>query len=151
MSNLIPVITQEEYVIPPIYHPSNLTMVNPISIPTLPIINSTLTTNATVTLPLKSSKNLLQPSIQDIFPSKNDFASIPPANSFHVSAHWRKYKNTAASKKSTKKSTKKASQSKKKRALKSPPPTAVADDCKESVQLAHSLHIQEIKDLVNSF
>ena len=149
MSNLIPVITQEESDFSPISHYSNPTMVNPFTIPTLPIANSTLiTTHAS--FPMESFKSLHQVSIQDTFPSKNEFASLP-ANSFHVRAHWCKYQNGAPSKKSSKKSSKKASQSKKKKALKSPPTAAVADDCKESLQLAHSLHIQEIKDLVNSF
>ena len=95
---------------------------------------------------MKSSKNLHQTTLDGMVTSKNELASLP-MKSFPVKIHWRKYKNAGPSKKSSNK----ASKSKKKKYFKSSSTLAVADDCKESLQLAHSLHIQEMKDLFNSF
>jgi hypothetical protein len=143
MPTLVAVITQEE-VEPTLLPNPNLTM----AIPSL----------AAVTIPKIPKKKLLQRTMYFGKMNPPRMAAPDPKTkkievpghyrrSFKVRPHTRIVKDAEGKKKETK-----SPKSKKKYGK--PNLSAfqkVKDDCKESVQLAHSLHIEEMKNLMNSF
>jgi hypothetical protein len=144
MPTLVAVITQEE-VEPTLLPNPNLTM----AIPSL----------AAVTIPKIPPKKLLQRTMMSsgkMDPTRMAAAG-PKTKKIQVPGHYRAsskvrphtriVKDADAKKKETKKP-----KSKKKNGK--PNLSAfvkVKDDCKESLQLAHSLHIEEMRNLMNSF
>jgi hypothetical protein len=138
MSNNIPVITQEEYE-PKVLPKPKLTM----ALPNL----------AALSVPQLPKRKLLQMTLwgKVITPATEpDFIQVQAHNHGSVQVEAHRHKITAKANGNKKRV--KTIQSKKKTGQpKYSTFPKVPDDCKESVQLAHSLHFQEIKNLVNSF
>jgi hypothetical protein len=138
MSNNIPVVTQEEFepkVLPKPKVAMALPNMDPILVAQFP------------------KKKLLQMTLWGKVKAPApvpDFIQVQSHNrgSIQVQAHKRKITSKPNGNKKKAKSIK---SEKKTGQAKAATLAKVPDDCKESVQLAHSLHFQEIKNLFNSF
>jgi hypothetical protein len=137
MPTNIAVITQEELdpkILPKTYPTMAIPFLDPLFVPKLP------------------TKKFLQTKLW----AKQDDAPSPEPPFIQVVSHNRgffkvqgyKYSTTPSKSQGTKRKYK-VLKSKKKNGIVNPPSFPKAkDDCKETVQLAYSLHIQELRDLV---